>query len=586
MLPDLLKNPPKNLFFTGKGGVGKTTCSTAVAIALADGGKRVLLVSTDPASNLDEVLGVVLSLSPVEVPEVPGLWALNIDPEKAAVGYREKIIGPYRGVLPDAAVRSMEEQLSGACTVEIAAFNEFTRLMGSADAVSLYDHIVFDTAPTGHTLRLLTLPAAWSSFIDTNKGGVSCLGPLAGLKERHQMYENTRQALSDRSQTLVVVVSRPDDAPLQEAERASTELRDLGVSHQFLIINGIFEGTAVSDPLATVFRERNSKALANLSPALAALPRLDIPLRALELTGIPALRLFLAKGSEQTVVMPETATRPDLPSCLCDIFDQLAALPGGVLMTMGKGGVGKTTLAAVIATELVRRGKQVHLTTTDPAADLARYSRDLPRGLRISRINPRVEVAIYTAEVLKDAWSSLDDEGRALLQEDLRSPCTEEIAVFRAFAKTVAEGADGFVVIDTAPTGHTLLLLDAAESYHREVSRSMAAIPDAVRQLLPRLRDPDFTKVFLVTLPEATPVHEAIELQADLLRAGIKPAAWIVNQCLAPLAVTDPVLAHRRQREFRYIEEVIQQGQPVYISPWQERPEILCKGIINENRNL
>jgi len=564
-------NPPKNLFFTGKGGVGKTTTSAATAIALADSGKRVLLVSTDPASNLDEVLGLALSAEPAQVPDVPGLFASNVDPEQAAAAYREQLVGPYRGVLPDAAVRSMEEQLSGACTVEIAAFNEFATLMGHPAAVERFDHIIFDTAPTGHTLRLLSLPAAWSDFIDTNVGGTSCLGPLAGLKAHHLLYENTRRALADAVQTLVVVVSRPDEAPLTEAARASAELRDLGVANQHLVINGVLNLTDTSDTVAVALRERNMIALGAMPQALTQLPRTELPLQGTELVGIPALRAFFSQGSVIPSVATTTPSTP-LPGPLTDLLDKLATLQGGVIMTMGKGGVGKTTLAVNIATALVGRGKSVHLTTTDPAAYVSLTLGEVPEGMRVSRVDPEIETQAYRKEVLATVGASLDDEARALMEEDLRSPCTEEIAVFRAFAKVVADGTDGFVVIDTAPTGHTLLLLDAAETYHREVSRSMNEIPEAVRQLLPRLRDPAFTKVFLVTLPEATPVHEALSLQADLRRAGIEPAGWIINQSLAPLSVSDPVLVQRRLREFRYIEEVVSQGFPTCLIPWQAQP--------------
>ena len=566
-----LRNPPKNLFFTGKGGVGKTTTSAATAIALADSGKQVLLVSTDPASNLDEVLGLSLSAEPAQVPGVPGLFALNVDPEQAAATYREQMVGPYRGILPDAAVRRMEEQLSGACTVEIAAFNEFATLMGNPSAVERFDHIIFDTAPTGHTLRLLSLPAAWSDFIDTNVGGTSCLGPLAGLKAQHMLYANTRQALGDAAQTLVVVVSRPDKAPLTEAARASAELQELGVANLHLVINGVLTLTDPSDSIAAALHERNMKALADMPQSLTLLPRTELPLRGTELVGIPALRAFFTPESSISSTAAVTPLTP-LPAPLSEFLDKLANLPGGVIMTMGKGGVGKTTLAVLIATALAGRGKKVHLTTTDPAAHVALTLGETPYGMRVSRVDPEVETEAYRNEVLATVGANLDDEARALMEEDLRSPCTEEIAVFRAFAKLVADGAEGFVVIDTAPTGHTLLLLDAAESYHREVSRSMNEIPEAVRRLLPRLRDPEFTKVFLVTLPEATPVHEALSLQADLRRAGIEPAGWIINQSLAPLTVTDPVLAQRRAREFRYIEEVVRQGIPTYLLPWQTEP--------------
>ena len=571
MLTDILRDPPKNLFFTGKGGVGKTTTSAATAITLADRGKQVLLVSTDPASNLDEVLGLALSSEPAAVPGVPGLFAANVDPEEAAAAYREQQVGPYRGVLPDAVVRSMEEQLSGACTVEIAAFNECATLMGNPAAVERFDHIIFDTAPTGHTLRLLSLPAAWSDFIDTNVGGTSCLGPLAGLKAQHLLYENTRRSLADAAQTLVVVVSRPAQAPLVEAARASAELREMGVSNQQLVLNGVFNLTDSSDPVAVALHQRNLTALAAMPPVLQQMPQTQLPLRGRELVGIRALRSFFSPEEENTSTAPISPSM-QLPGPLTDLLDQLADLPGGVIMTMGKGGVGKTTLAVTIATALAGLGKPVHLTTTDPAAHVALTLGDAPNGMRVSRIDPEVETEAYRKEVLHTVGLSLDEEARALLEEDLRSPCTEEIAVFRAFAKVVADGRDGFVVIDTAPTGHTLLLLDAAESYHREVSRSMNEIPEAVRQLLPRLRDPAFTKVLLVTLAEATPVHEALSLQADLCRAGIEPAGWIINQSVAPLTVSDPILAQRRRQEFRYIDEVVRQGIPTFLIPWQDRP--------------
>lgn len=572
MSQSFLGAPPKNLFFTGKGGVGKTTTSAATAIALADSGKRVLLVSTDPASNLDEVLGITLTAEPRQVADVPGLSALNVDPVEAAAAYREKMIAPYRGALPEAVLRTMEEQLSGACTVEIAAFNEFATLLGNPAAVEGFDHIIFDTAPTGHTLRLLALPAAWSDFIDTSSGGTSCLGPLAGLKSQHQLYESTRRSLGNAAETVVVVVSRPDQAPLAEAARASAELRELGVSNQHLIINGVLSLTDQRDAVALALHERSTKALSEMPKELTTMPRTELPLRGAELLGIPALRAFFAPESSLPPSKRASSRSTSLPAPLSAVLEMVASMPGGVIMTMGKGGVGKTTMAVTLAKCLAGRGKKVHLTTTDPAAHVALTLGETPEGMQVSRIDPEAETDAYRREVLATVGANLDDEARALMEEDLRSPCTEEIAVFRAFAKIVDQGTDRFVVIDTAPTGHTLLLLDASESYHREVSRSMSDIPEAVRQLLPRLRDSAFTKVFLVALPEATPVHEALALQADLRRAGIEPAGWIINQCLAPLEVTDPVLEQRKAREFRYIEEVVQEGLPTFLVPWRNDP--------------
>ena len=566
-----IESPPRNLFFTGKGGVGKTTTATASAIALADRGKKVLLVSTDPASNLDEVLGVELGSEPRAVPGVPRLSALNIDPEEAARAYRERLVGPYRGVLPDAAVASMEEQLSGACTVEIAAFDEFAKLLGRAEAVAGFDHIVFDTAPTGHTLRLLELPAAWSDFLQSNVGGTSCLGPLAGLEAQKELYANTRQALGDPARTAIVVVSRPDQSALAEAARASGELWGLGVRNQHLVLNGLFIARDQKDELALALEERCRQALAQIPQGLAALPRTDLPLRAASLLGVAALRGFFTDEMVPVGTIHELPLRPDLPS-LDELVESLAAAGRGVIMTMGKGGVGKTSLAAALALSLAEAGHPVHLTTTDPAAHVAMAVGQPPAGLIVSRIDPKAETAAYAAEVLNSVGADLDEQGRALLEEDLRSPCTEEIAVFRAFARTVAQGNEGFVVIDTAPTGHTLLLLDAAEAYHRQVSQSLGEIPDEVRHLLPRLRDGAFTRVLVVTLPEATPVHEAATLQADLQRAGISTFAWVINQSLTPLAVSDPVLVGRRAQEHRYIEEVREQSGKVYLVPWQVEP--------------
>lgn len=568
----LLKSVTKNLFFTGKGGVGKTSLSCATAITLADSGKKVLLVSTDPASNLDEVLGVTLSGKPISVPDVAGLFALNIDPEETARQYREKIVDPYRGVLPDAAVKSIEEQLSGACTVEIAAFDEFSRLLGDESATKGYDHIIFDTAPTGHTLRLLELPSAWTGFIETNTGGTSCLGPLAGLKEQQALYKNTLVALSDPSRTTVVLVSRPEKSALKEAERTRNELATLGIVNQHLLLNGIFKANDSNDPVAQALEEKGRMALRTMPIGLSQVSITEIPLKPFGIIGIERLRSLLDNshlGVNVQTIFENNDSFDISAEHLTTFIDELSQKAKGVIMTMGKGGVGKTTLASAIAVELARRGHRVHLSTTDPAAHIDVTLADKINGLSVGRIDPENEVNEYRDEVLKTAGSSLDDEGRKLLEEDLRSPCTEEIAVFRAFARKVDEGKDGFVVLDTAPTGHTLLLLDAAESYHREVTRTMSDIPQSVRELLPRLRDRNFTKIFLVALPEATPVHEAAQLQKDLKRADIEPFAWIINQSMTPLDITDSVLMSRKESEARFISEVkTVHAKRVALVPW------------------
>lgn len=580
-----LESPTRNLFFTGKGGVGKTSMACATAVRLADRGRRVLLVSTDPASNLDEVLGVTLSNKPTSVPAVDNLSAMNIDPEQAAAEYRERMVGPYRGVLPEAAVQSMEEQFSGSCTVEIAAFDEFARLLGDENATADFDHIVFDTAPTGHTLRLLTLPSAWSGFMDENTSGTPCLGPLAGLQKQQAIYHSTVESLGDSSRTTLVLVTRPEASTLREADRTSDELRELGVENQALVINGTFEAQDKSDPIANAMEKRCKEALMAMPNGLAQLQRTVVPLAPHGLIGIDALRLLGRTEPNVEMARNEIAgeERVSILEALpaSALIDQLATQQHGVIMTMGKGGVGKTTIAAAVAVALAERGLKVHLSTTDPAAHVsATLAAEELSGLTISRIDPAEVTEAYRQEVLRTAGDGLDEQGRALLEEDLRSPCTEEIAVFRAFADAVAEGEDGFVVLDTAPTGHTILLLDSALAYHREVSRQTNEVPESVRELLPRLRDSDFTRVLVVTLPESTPVHEAQRLQQDLRRAEIEPFAWVVNQSLSPLVVKDPILVGRQRNEEPYLREVFtEHAKQAVIIPWQLDPPIGIEGL-------
>ncbi|MBS1230646.1 MAG: arsA [Proteobacteria bacterium] len=564
----LPENATRYLFFTGKGGVGKTSLSCATGQALAESGKRVLIVSTDPASNLDEVLETALGSRPLPVTAIPGLFALNIDPEASARAYRERMVAPYRGILPPSAIASMEEQFSGACTVEIAAFDEFARLLGDPASTADFDHVIFDTAPTGHTLRLLTLPSAWSGFIASSTGGASCLGPLAGLEQQKTLYAATVERLADPQQTRVVLVARADAASLREAERTRGELAELGVSNLQLVVNGLFASASSDDRIAAALSKRSADALQDMPAGIAGLPRQAVAFLPRGTVGLAALRSVFTPSLAEQPLTPSKATTA-LPPGLPALIDELAAAGRGVIMTMGKGGVGKTTIAAAIAVALAGRGFKVRLSTTDPAAHVASaVERGLP-GQSISRIDPAAEVTAYTQEVLARAGKNLDPSARALLEEDLRSPCTEEIAVFRAFAREVDGGEQGFVVLDTAPTGHTILLLDAAQAYHREVLRTRGEMPEAVTQLLPRLRDPAFTRVIVVTLAEATPVHEAERLQDDLARAGIKPFAWVIEQSLLASGTRDPLLSLRGDYELPFIRRVADELAPrCALVPW------------------
>lgn len=583
-IADLFTSATRYFFFTGKGGVGKTSIACATALELARSGKHVLLVSTDPASNLDEVLETPLGSIPSPVAGAPRLSAMNINPVDAAARYRERLIGPMRGVLPEAALRSMEEQLSGACTVEIAAFDEFSGLIGDASAGADYDHILFDTAPTGHTLRLMSLAKAWDQYLDSNTSGTSCLGPLAGLEKQRAIYESTSRKLAEASVTTLVLVSRPQGAALREAARTSAELRSLGISNQRLILNGVFETSCPTDVIAQAMERRGRRAMDQSADFIDSLPTSILPLRPVNILGIEGLRILLQGESDVRAIpyTPAKWTAPRLES-IDHLIGTLESQGHGVIMTMGKGGVGKTTVAAAIAVTLARRGHRVLLTTTDPAAHLAQTLDGQVEGLSIARIDPQAETAAYTAEILRDQAEGMDAESRALLEEDLRSPCTEEIAVFRAFAREVARGTDRFVVLDTAPTGHTLLLLDASEAYHRELQRQARSVhPESVVHLLERLRDPQFTRILLITLPEATPVHEAAALQEDLRRARIEPFAWVINQSLLRSGSCDPLLQRREEAEHRYLREVVERhATRTAWLPWQPEepvgPEPLLK---------
>lgn len=559
-----LQSPPRYLFFTGKGGVGKTSIACACAVELADAGQKVLLVSTDPASNVGQVFGVPIGNRITPISSVPNLAALEIDPQGAAQAYRDRIVGPVRGVLPDEVVKGIEEQLSGACTTEIAAFDEFTGLLTDSTLTAGFDHIIFDTAPTGHTIRLLQLPGAWSGFLEAGKGDASCLGPLAGLEKQHSQYKAAVQALADPSRTRLVLVARAQAATLREANRTHQELAAIGLSQQYLVINGVLPVDALhDDPLATAIHAREALALADMSTELKSLPQDSLSLKPFNLVGLEALRHLLNDTPASASAESSAVLTPKAPN-LSQLVDDIAADGHGLVMLMGKGGVGKTTLAAAVAVELAHRGLPVHLTTSDPAAHLAQTLDGTLDNLSVSRIDPHEVTERYREHVLSTKGANLDAEGRAMLEEDLRSPCTEEIAVFQAFSRIIREAGKKFVVMDTAPTGHTLLLLDATGAYHRDIVRQMGETGVHFTTPMMQLQDPKQTKILIVTLAETTPVLEAANLQADLRRAGIEPWAWVINNSLVACAPASPLLRQRARNELREIEAVANQHAQRY----------------------
>lgn len=547
----------KYLFFTGKGGVGKTSIACATAVGLADKGKKILLISTDPASNLQDVFNQSLNGHGSEITEIPGLTVVNLDPEQAAAEYRERVIAPFRGKLPESVIQNMEEQLSGSCTVEIAAFNEFSDFITDAQKQLEFDHIIFDTAPTGHTLRMLQLPSAWSTFISESTHGASCLGQLSGLEERKEIYKKAVGTLSDTGTTRLMLVSRPEIAPLKEAARSSHELQLLGIKNQILIINGVLKQLDKNDSVSSQLHERQQKALQSMPAELSGYPLYHVPLRSYNLSSIANIRRMLYSDSFSNEVNYKPVAAP---KDVDEMVDDLYTSGKRVIFTMGKGGVGKTTLATEIALKLTRLGAKVHLTTTDPANHL-NYELAVKASITVSRIDEAEVLEKYKNEVRSKAAEAVTAEDMEYIEEDLRSPCTQEIAVFKAFAEIVDKAETEIVVIDTAPTGHTLLLLDATQSYHKEVERTQGEVMGAVANLLPRLRNSKETEVVIVTLPEATPVFEAERLQMDLQRAGINNKWWVVNACLSLTETQNSFLKAKAQNELAWIKKVEQLSQ-------------------------
>jgi arsenite-transporting ATPase len=239
LLPD--KNQVKFVFFSGKGGVGKSTMSCATAVWLAKAGYKTLLVTTDPAPNLADIFGQAIGHQITPIQDMENLHAIEINPDAASEEYRERIVAPLKELLDEKNLNVVREQLKSPCVEEVAAFDKFIEFMDDPG----YDVVVFDTAPTGHTIRLLELPSGWTETL--NQNAATCIGPGASLQSAKAKYEKAIAYLQDRNRTSFVFVLKPENSSILETKRSGEELSKLGISTSFLIVNGLLPEEACTD---------------------------------------------------------------------------------------------------------------------------------------------------------------------------------------------------------------------------------------------------------------------------------------------------------------------------------------------------
>jgi len=577
------------IFFSGKGGVGKTTMAAATAIHHAQSGKKTLIVTTDPASNLADVFEQAIGHRIAAIRGVPNLHAMEIDPDAATKEYKARLIGPYRGVMPEDVIASLEENLSGPCTTEMASFDRFIDFMEGDE----YDVIVFDTAPTGHTIRLLELPVDWSRHIEQSaKGsGQTCLGPVQTIQDSKEKYDRATALLRDHERTTFVFVMRPESLSLYETMRARKELETIGIHSGLTVINGILPQEACDERFFWRKFEAQQQVIADTEATIGT-PILRMLLRDGEVKGNAGLASIAAELYDGT----RSAPSPDAPACepeqaaptVPDLERLLFPVPGKgtrALFFTGKGGVGKTTVSCVVAVHLADRGYKTLIVTTDPAAHLGevfgvRVGSEPARigeNLSAVMIDQQQAFAEYKERVLREAGGTCSSEMLAAMEEELNSPCTEEMAAFDMFIRFI-EGHDYDVVIfDTAPTGHTLRLLDLPFDYARQVEMMVSSNENAAvkqetgnrfREIIALLRDPERAVFSLVLYPESTPIMESWRALLDLKHAGIETQLIVANLVLSQEACHNAFFRNRRRMQLKYLKEIDEKfGLPVLRFP-------------------
>ena len=590
------------IFFSGKGGVGKTSMACTTAVRHADEGKRTLIVTTDPASNLADVFEQAIGHRITPIAGVPNLWAMEIDPDRAAEEYKDRALAPIRAAFPPEMVQVIEEQMSGPCTTEVAAFDRFTDFLttddgsatlgpqagGSDAAPRQFDVVIFDTAPTGHTLRLLELPFEWSRSIETatEGSGQTCLGPAAAIQDSRLKYEHAMAILRDAGQTTFIFVLHPEAIAIKETRRTIAELGKLGIGAHQLIVNGIIPPEATGNPLFAARAQMQAHYLHEIEVQLP-FPTRRMPLLAGEIKGVARLRQVGAALFDAATVSLSVLTEPERAtgamakqSSLVPSSFRPRLVPNGHTRTLffaGKGGVGKTVASCVTAVWLARQGYRTLLLTTDPAAHLGDVL-DVPVGdeaapvagianLWAARIDPKIAAEAYRARILEDArQQGRPPEAIQVMAEELDSPCTEEMAAFDRFIDYASQEGWQAIVFDTAPTGHTLRLLELPMDWSQQLDVKVFASVDSraaddvakqrFGQVIAMMRDPERSTFAFVMYPEATPILEAYRAAEELRTVGVEPGLVVANQVLPPEQCTTPFARARRAMQEKYLAEI------------------------------
>ncbi len=578
------------LFFSGKGGVGKTTMACTTAVAEADAGRRVLIVTTDPASNLADVFEQPIGHAVTPLAGVPNLWAMEIDPDAATAEYTDRTLAPLREIFPPEIVRVMEEQLAGPCTAEVAAFDRFADFLdpnapAAPSAPDGFDLVIFDTAPTGHTVRLLELPEAWTKSISEAEAGAgqTCIGPAAAIAESKAKYERAVTALRDPRSTRFVFVLQPEATSISETRRAGAELAKLGIATSELIVNGIVPHEEASTPFFAARIAMQERYLGEIARQLPV-PTRHVPLLDGEVRGIARLRAvvpLLADGGAARPVFGGERAAIATRTRAADPAAAFATLvPDGRPRTIffaGKGGVGKTVVSCATAVWLARSGHRTLLVTTDPAAHIGDVlgvtvgPEPAPvagvEGLWAANVDAKAAAVAYTDRIIADAVArGRSADSIAAMREELDSPCTEEMAAFDRFIDLASRDTYDMTVFDTAPTGHTLRLLELPIEWSRQIdvkvfaSVETSAADDVAKarfgRVIDMLRDPAQSTFAFVMYPEATPIVEAERAIRELGTVGIPLGLVVANMVLARDVCTTAFARARYEMQQRYLADI------------------------------